>query len=162
MLPSTTPGPRLGQGGRGRRSGLLDYWLWRVTWHKKVACGIGYVCGMKKAVRLYQSTDGQNYETLVQMLRDEGYPNESSLVFLPDDTCPCLLHCDEANGLLGAARPPYKEWTWKDLGRRIGGPNMLRLPDGRLIAVVRLYDGKVRTAVCGVDAATGKLDELLA
>jgi hypothetical protein len=139
-----------------------DYWLWRITWHKKVAYGIGYGCGKKKTVRLYQSTDGQKYETLVETLHDKGYPNESSLVFLPDDTCLCLLRRDEANGLLGTARPPYKEWTWKDLGRRIGGPNMVRLPDGRLSAVVRLYDGKVRTAVCAVDATTGKLDELLA
>ena len=43
-----------------------------------------------------------------------------------------------------------------------GGPNLIRLPDGRLVAVVRLYDGKVRTAVCAVDAEAGKLDELLA
>jgi hypothetical protein len=139
-----------------------NYWLWRVTWHKKTAYGIGYECGKKKEVRLYKSADGRKFEPLVETLLDKGYPNESALVFLPDDTCLCLLRRDEANGLLGSAKPPYKEWTWKDLGRRIGGPNLSRLPDGRIIAVVRLYDRKVRTAVCAVDGDAGKLDELLA
>ncbi len=139
-----------------------NYWLWRITWHNKTAYGIGYECGKKKDVRLYKSTDGRKFETLVETLHDKGHPNESALVFLPDDTCLCLLRRDEANGLLGSAKPPYKDWTWKDLGRRIGGPNLIQLPDGRLVAVVRLYDGKVRTAVCAVDAEAGKLDELLA
>src|SRR5262249_17978335 len=46
-------------------------------------------------------------------------------------------------------------------GTRIGGPNLIRLPDGRLIAVVRLYTPKARTAVCSLDPETGKLAELL-
>jgi hypothetical protein len=143
-----------------------SYWLWRITWHKKAVYGVGYETGKekKKNTRLYKSADGRKFETLVETLHDKGHPNESSLVFLPDDTCLCLLRreTDSATGLLGIAKPPYKEWTWKDLGRRIGGPNMIRLPDGRLIAVVRLYDGKVRTAVCAVNADAGNLDELLA
>lgn len=138
-----------------------NFWLWRVTWHKKTAYGIGYSAGKNKAIRLYKSSDGRKYETLVETLYDQGFPNESTLLFLPDDTCLCLLRREKGNALLGSAQPPYKEWTWKDLGRRIGGPNLIRLPDGRLIAVVRLYDGKVRTAVCAVDAEAGKLDELL-
>lgn len=137
-------------------------WLWRVTWHGKIAYGVGYDCGKRKDTRLYRSDDGRTYQTLVDPLHAKGYPNEASLLFLPDDTGLCLLRRDEANGLLGTARPPYRDWRWLDLGRRIGGPALTRLPDGRLIAVVRLYDRKVRTAVCAVDAATGRFDELLA
>jgi hypothetical protein len=141
-----------------------NYWLWRVTWHKGAAYGAGYECGNKKDVRLYRSADGRKYATWVQSLYDKGYPNETALVFLPDDTALCLLRRDDApaTGLLGSAKAPYQEWTWKDLGRRIGGPNMIRLPDGRLVAVVRLYDRKPRTCVCTVDAAAGRLDEVLA
>ena len=70
-----------------------------------------------------------------------GYVNETSMVFLPDDTCYCLLRRDgeQSSGLIGTASPPYTEWSWKDLGVKIGGPDMLRLPDGRFVAVVRLY-----------------------
>jgi hypothetical protein len=141
-----------------------NYWLWRITWHKETAYGIGYECGAKKNVRLYKSSDGRTFETLVNNLFDQGYPNETSLLFRPDESCLCLLRRDEApsTGLLGAARPPYRDWIWKDLGKRIGGPHMIQLPDGRLIAAVRLYDGKVRTALCWIDAEAGTLDEFLA
>jgi hypothetical protein len=115
-------------------------------------------------VRLYASDDGRRFETLVENAAPGiGYANETSMVFLPDDTCFCLLRRDgkESSGLLGVARPPYTDWTWKDLGVRIGGPHMLRLPDGRLIAAVRLYDKKVRTALCWIDPQAGKLTECL-
>jgi hypothetical protein len=38
---------------------------------------------------------------------------------------------------------------------------MLRLPDGRLIAAVRLYDGAVRTSLAWVDPNAGRLTECL-
>ena len=39
---------------------------------------------------------------------------------------------------------------------------MIRLPDGRFLAAVRLYDKKVRTALCWVDPQAGTLTEALA
>jgi hypothetical protein len=139
-----------------------NYWLWRITWHDKTAYGIGYHCTEPQDIRLYHSGDGKKFDPLVQTLFTEGHPNESSLVFRADGSCLCLLRRDAkgANGLLGVSKAPFKEWTWKDLGTRLGGPTMTQLPDGRLIAVVRLYSGKTRTAVCAVDPA-GKLTELL-
>jgi hypothetical protein len=38
---------------------------------------------------------------------------------------------------------------------------MLQLPDGRFVAAVRLYDKRVRTALCWLDPAAGKLTEFL-
>ncbi len=141
-----------------------NVWLWRITWHKGTAYGIGYsTSGDDRFIRLYKSTDGAHFETLVERLRDTEYSNESALVFLEDDTCYCLLRRDQngVSGLLGRAEPPYTEWTWKDLGVRIGGPNMIRLPDGRFVAAVRLYDGEVRTGLCWVDTEAGTLTEFL-
>jgi hypothetical protein len=141
------------------------YWLWRVTWHKDEAFGFGYGCGNSpKQVNLYRSKDGKEFARHVEKAFEDGYPNESSLLFLPDDTCLCLLRRDagKKTGQLGVSKPPYKEWTWKDLGVQIGGPALTRLPDGTLIATVRLYDKKVRTAVCVLDATTGKLTEAVA
>ena len=77
-------------------------------------------------------------------LYTEGYPNESSLLFLEDDTCYCLLRRDGQpnSALLGTAKAPYTDWQWKDLGQRIGGPHIIRLPDGRIVAAVRLIAGE--------------------
>ena len=152
------------QWGEGKPVGEADFWLWRVAWKGDAAYGVGY--GTQKDspfVRLYSSRDGFNYDVLVPRLAAEGEPNESALFFTgdKDDTALCLLRRDGKpnGGLLGSSKPPYKQWTWKDTGKQIGGPAMARLPDGRLVAAVRLYDGRVRTSLCFVDAATGKLTE---
>lgn len=142
--------------------GEPDFWLWRVTWHKGKAYGVGYGTRGDQSVRLYSSSDGKHFETLVERLFDEGYPNESSIVF-DSDTAYCLLRRDgnPSSGLLGISQPPYTEWEWKDLGTQIGGPHMIRLPDGRLVAAVRLYDQRVRTSLCWIDPESGKLTEFL-
>ena len=138
-----------------------NMWLWRTTWNRGTAYSIGYSTVDPRITRLYQSKDGTKFETLVDNLFDRDYPNEHSLVFLKDGTAYCLLRRDKgiATGQLGESHPPYKEWTWKDLGQKIGGPQLLRLPDGRFVAAVRLYDGKVRTALCWLDPANATLSE---
>ena len=141
--------------------GDRNFWLWRVTWHKDTAYGIGYGVGKEKgSLRLYTSKDGKRFETLMNPMLEAAYPNESSIVF-DGDTAYCLLRQDPANGQLGIAKPPYTDWEWKDVGTRIGGPAMLRLPDGRLVAGVRLYDGVVRTSLGWVDPVSGKFTECL-
>jgi hypothetical protein len=143
--------------------GEADFWLWRVTWHRQRAYGVGYHTAGENFVRLYASLDGRRFEALVPRLFDAGRPNEHALVFLPDDTCLCLLRRDgqPESAQLGSARPPYTHWTWKDLAVRVGGPNGIRLPDGRVVAAARRYDGGVRTSLMWLDADPGRLVEFL-
>jgi hypothetical protein len=140
-----------------------NQWLWRVTWHKKAAYSIGYDTAAERFIRLYTSKDGRRFTPLVARLFDEGHPNETSLIFQPDGTCLCLLRRDgnPGSGKLGVATRPYTNWVWKDLGVKIGGPHLLRLPDGRIVAAVRLYDGAVRTSLMWLDPEAGKLTEFL-
>jgi hypothetical protein len=143
--------------------GEPNMWLWRTTWHKKSAYTIGYDTLGEKFIRLYASRDGRQFKSLVSQLFDEGKPNETSLIFLPDDTALCLLRRDgqPGSGKLGIAPPPYTVWKWRDLGIKIGGPHLLRLLDGRIVVAARLYDGAVRTSLLWLDAAEGKLTEFL-
>lgn len=150
--------------GQQYEVGDRDFWLWRSTWHRGQAYGFGYGTNDRnRSIRFYASRDGKSYDTLIKNALDDGYPNETSLVFLEDDTCYCLLRRDGGSktAKLGVSQPPYLEWSWKDLGVRIGGPHMIRLPDGRFVAVVRLYDGKTRTSICWLDPEAGSLDEAL-
>jgi hypothetical protein len=141
-----------------------NYWLWRVTWRNGAGYGFGYEYTNVKDLRLYRTTDGRRFESEPRPLQTEFFPNESSVIFMPDGRALCLLRREKgpATALLGEASPPYREWTWKDLGRRIGGPHMLRLPDGRVIAAVRLYDGRTRTSLCWLNRRSGRLEEVLA
>ncbi|MEU7803538.1 exo-alpha-sialidase [Micromonospora arborensis] len=144
--------------------GEPSVWVWRAAWHDDTMYGVGYATRDPRFARLYRSTDGIDLEPWVPTLFEGGYPNESGLVFDPDGTAFCLLRRDgdDASAQLGRARPPYREWRWTDLGVQVGGPALLRLPDGSLLAGVRLLDGAVRTAICAVDPERGELTELVA
>lgn len=141
--------------------GEPDLWLWRVAWHKATAYGVGYHTAGGHFVRLYRSEDGRRFSPLVETLHDQGEPSEAALLFGMDALC--LLRRDGAPGtaLLGTAAAPYRAWRWRDLGRKMGGPAMLRLPDGRIVAGGRLYDGRIRTALCWLDPAAATLTPFL-
>jgi hypothetical protein len=146
--------------------GQLDFWLWRTTWHNEKAYSMGYGCNKEHLLRLYISNDGKNFETLVEDLGITGYPNETALVF-SGDTAFCLLRRDreQNSGLLGISLPPYTLWDWKDLGTRIGGPQMIQLPNGRFLAAVRLYGSEgwypAQTSLCWVDTERGTITKAL-
>lgn len=141
-----------------------DYWLWRVTWIKETALGIGYSTGSAKDLRLYRSADGRDFPRIDANLPKGGYPNETAIIPAGNGSVMCLLRRDQTpnTGMLGTAKAPYDRWEWKELNVRIGGPNMIALPNRPIIAVVRLYDGKVRTAVCTLDPDKGFLKEQVA
>jgi hypothetical protein len=140
-----------------------NFWLWRMTWHKGVAYSMAYGTRPDKSVRLYASTDGISFSVIADRVQTASFPNEASLLFLDDDSALCLLRreTDTATALLGRARPPYSTWAWQDLSKRVGGPHFIRLPDDRIVAGVRLYDGSQRTALCWLDIENGALTEAL-
>ena len=155
--------------GKRYEIGDLDFWLWKVTWHGQMAYGIGYKgSGKDKSARFYQSKDGKSYDVLIENFAKDSLVNEGSLVF-KDDKAFCLLRRDGDSpmntGLVGISDRPYSNWTWKDLKVRIAGPDLMLLPDGRFLAVVRKYgsDGwfPAYTALCWVDPYSGTLKEAL-
>jgi hypothetical protein len=152
------------QWGEGVAVADPDFWLWRVTWHRGTAFGFAYGTAADRFIRLYSSRDGLEFRPLAERVFEQGYPNESSIVFLNDDTALCLLRRDGQpnTAQLGTSRPPYRGWSWRDLGVRVGGPHLIALDDGRIVAAVRLYDGRQRTSLCWLDRDTASLTEFLA
>jgi hypothetical protein len=139
-------------------------WLWRVTWHQGIAYAIGYATFEPLRTQLYAARDGIHYDLMADSLCTEDFPNEATLRFREDSSALCLQRRDagKATALLGVSNPPYKTWEWKDLGIRIGGPNLLILPDGCMIAAVRRYGKKQWTSLNYLDPIEGTLVELLA
>ena len=132
-------------------------WLWRLTWHEGTAYGVDY--GGRKPTTLLTTADGLTYRVLTDPLCNLGQPNEATLRFTKAGTCYCL-HRRSGSALLGATKPPYKKWTWKDLGQYIGGPDMIQLPSGDWLGAGRLLK-PTRTSVFVIDVKAGKMTELL-
>lgn len=143
--------------------GEANVWLWRVTWSESQGLGIGYHTASESFVRLYGTKDGRHFNVVRPVLFDQEQPNESSIIFEPNGRALCLLRRDgkPGHGLIGTAEPPYSDWVWKSLGMKIGGPHWMRLPNGRYVAAVRLYDGKVRTSLAAIDPGTAGFHEVL-
>ncbi|MDC0935551.1 sialidase family protein [Pirellulales bacterium] len=145
------------------RIGPPGEWLWRTEWRQGYAYNFGRSEKRHSYLQLYRSLDGKVFEPHGPRQFDGIYVNETAPVFQPDSTCVTLLRRDSENNTaqIGTSRPPYEHWTWKDLGVRIGGPEMIQLPDGRLLATVRLYEPDEHTSLCWIEPEAGTLDEFL-
>ena len=124
-------------------------WLWRVTWQRGVGYGVIYQSGGEEfKAQLVSTRDGINYH-LVTTFAITGRPNETTLRVLPDGEMIAWVRREREsqNGFLGTSRPPYQEWLWKEQPVRLGGPNFLVLPNGKMIGVTRghLADRKANT-----------------
>jgi len=127
-----------------RKQVLPDgHWLWRVTWHRGVAYGASKLGDgqIPKRGFLWRSRDGLDYE-LVHKFNVPGM-SETTVRFADDDEMLALVRRTGpggGNGWIGASRPPYDDWAWKETDGPFGGPNFIILPDGRIWATSRLYD----------------------
>jgi hypothetical protein len=150
----------------GRRIGDPGFWLWRAQWHDGVAYSMGYETygdRSKRTLRLYKSADGRKFSSWVKKVNVPNGVGEDRMLFLKDGSAICLLRHETGTkkGLLGKSKPPFKDWSWKELNLRIGGPNMIQLPDGRILAATRLYAPRARTSLSWVDPDAGTLTECL-
>lgn len=143
--------------------GATHDWLWRFTWQEGVCYSFGYGCGQGgRHIQLYRSLDGRSFTPLGGPQFTDCYPNETQIVFDPAGMAYCLLRRDPDNGLIGTATPPYEQWQWRDLGLRIGGPALIRLPDGRFVGCVRrYYEPEYRTALGWITPQAGSYEEFL-
>lgn len=126
-------------------------WLWRVTWLRGIGYGVLYQSGGDEfQAHLVSTRDGIKYQ-LVTTFEIAGRPNETTLRFLPTGEMVAWVRRERGtqNGFIGSSLPPYKDWTWKEQTMRLGGPNFVVLPNGKMLGTTRVHlaDGKTRTAV---------------
>lgn len=113
-------------------------WLWRATWHNgKVYAGV-YQPSKDKSVQLVVSEDGINYNYITTFDVSQG--NETTLRFRTNDEMVAVVRRGgNNNGAIGNSVPPYKNWKWNALDKKLGGPDMLLPENGTIICATREY-----------------------
>jgi hypothetical protein len=138
--------------------GEPGWWLWRVVWHGNEGFGISY---NTNETRIYTTTDGKKFTTSVSSLVSG---DEAGLLFEPNGVAISLVRSDTGDELssVGVAfGNNYTNWTFKKSNLFVGGPNIIQLPDGRIVAAGRLTNGTERTSLMFLDPATGDLSEFM-
>jgi len=116
-------------------------WFWKATWHKGISYSAVYqVTDSGTTLQLVKSNNGIEYE-FVSNFELIGNPNETALVFTPDDKMIALIRREGGNGFgyIGASEYPYEKWELNELGVKLGGPNIITLPNGKLLCGTREY-----------------------
>ncbi|MEE2896185.1 MAG: endonuclease/exonuclease/phosphatase family protein [Planctomycetota bacterium] len=127
-------------------------WLWRVTWDAEgTAWGALYQPRSDAAsVRLMASEDGIHWRFVVD-LPVEGVGNETTLRFGEEGVMTAIVRREgsDSRAVIGTATPPYRDWSFEALPEAIGGPDMIRSPDGRgwIVAGRRYGDEGPRTTL---------------
>lgn len=146
--------------GTPYRIGPQGEWLWRTVWHKGTAYNFGASRLEGNTLQLYKSHSGKRFVPHGPRYLKNRESNETAVVFDLDGTCYVLLR-QSPNAMLGVGAAPYTDFAWKDLDAPVGGPEMILLPNGELLATVRLYDDGEYTALCWIDRGTSTLNKML-
>ena len=141
-------------------------WLWRVTWDKQTGYGVVYqsLADSEWKVFLVKTSDAINYKVVTQ-LDVAGKPNESTVEILKKNGMRIIVRREAAapngNGYLGYSKKDFTKWQWDDLGIRLGGPDIITLPNGKTIIGSRSFrENKAYTSLFGLDK-NGKAVQLL-
>lgn len=151
-----------------------------VAWNNGMGYSIGYG-GKDPRGTLYRTRDGKSWRALKREIFSDKGENEADIAFTPEGTACCLARCGDLRIMLGVSKGPYyQDWTWKSamvdwhgdgkfkpasevLRVDMGGPDIIRLRDGRLLGAARMLgparkDGGIDADRIDPDDSEGKED----
>jgi hypothetical protein len=137
-------------------------WIWRTTWYNGIGYAIVYQTRLPgNKIRLVTTKDGLSYYQLREFEIDS-LPNESTIRFDQEGRMMILVRREAgANGMLGVSEFPYSDWSWTQLGYRLGGPNFL-IADGEMLLIgTRLYEPGSTLTVIRVTDLQGRTLKML-
>ncbi len=152
-----------------------DFRLSRMAWHEDRWFGVAEGHKTRRSTTsLVTTTDGKTFKTHVPDF-PTGLFYEPSIVFSQRDTAFCLLSMwrnaeqIKPHAQVGSAVSPYRKWSWKQLDEWLVDPNMIVLPDNRLVVAGRKYDPSTSLAfrklsqitLWSLEPVSGKLTEML-
>lgn len=112
-------------------------WIWRVTWNNQIGYGIDYQPG---GIFLVSTKDGSYFQK-VSAIDVDGSPNESTIRFDKNGKMYVLIRREGGDklGVLATSLPPYQQWEFNKLDRRLGGPDFIFLNDTTLCIGSRYF-----------------------
>lgn len=141
--------------GTANPVGLVDQWYWRDVWKGSTNYVISY--GSDGFTRLNTSMDGKTYQQLDDPLNNQSGTSEAGLIFEPNGDAVAIVRT-ATSSLIGTSFGNYTSWTWTDTGLFVGGPDMIQLPDGRIIVAARFTDtGAEQTELAWLNPTAGSL-----
>lgn len=152
--------------GREKEVGDLDYPLWDVAEAPDgtlYATAYGPVLAPPWSSRLYASREGRGFRYVLSFRSSQGTSSEAALLFLKDGKAVALIR-DEPDGVgstiaVGRGRP--LTWGYSFTPVFVGGPALIELPGGEVIAGGRVTKGGAHTALSRLDPEQGTLTELI-
>lgn len=149
----------------------------RFAWNNKLGLNYAYgdSCGNGSGIQLFSTTDGKTIQTLFQK-NFEFIPDDAS-IFFKGDTAYCLMSRQVSDlellergfnkgrqfqsALLGSASAPYTQWKWAQVDAPICVPNLIQLPDQKIIGTMELSHKFRSLSMCELHVESGKVSELL-
>lgn len=153
-----------------------DVWIWSFTQDGNLVYGAGYGGNPESGsteVTLYQGDTAEHFQKWTVLHADAQYPNETALLMEGNAGLAIVRReyepgqtqsppYNNGTALLAQSQAPFKEWSARDLGVYVGGPALLRLPDGRIVVAGRKVVGPQHyMALWELDVENAGLQELI-
>jgi hypothetical protein len=139
-------------------------WLWNYKWNKSLnrSFGFSYNTEGPRSITLVSSGTDYIFNILSPDVFTVGNPGESDITFINDSLAVALTRRDENhNSLIGFSHYPFSQWNWKEINDKISSPNIIVLPDNRILAGIRYLQPERRTALVLIDVLNKNLVEVL-
>ena len=149
-------------------------WIWGIACADDTIYGAGY--GNRDGVHeitLYGGEDATDLKRITMLHSDAQFPNETALLMEGDNGLAVIrreyapsekvLPPTQRNGtaLLATSQAPFTDWTTQDLGAFIGGPALIRLPNGKIIVGGRKMTTQRYMTLWELDQEKATLTELM-
>lgn len=149
-------------------------WIWSLTHSGQAFYGAGYGPGAENSeVTLYSGQDVLLLKRLTVLHSDAQFPNETALL-MEGDKGLALVRRElgpgetvtppsrrDATALLAKSEAPFTAWATHDLGIFVGGPALIRLPNGKVVVGGRKNTNKSYMALWELDEENESLTEIL-
>jgi len=140
-----------------------DTWRWSATLWDNFIYSVGY-SGNDRSGQIYKSGDGKKWTSVKRGLfpNVNNLPNETKLFITPNNKMVALVRQERGNqnAIIGIAEAPYSDWTWRDLGIRMGSPSGIVLNENEILACVRLYNHPVCLSLVKINITDASYKEI--